>query len=97
MIQRFIYFLCIAFCAVFICSCSISKKLPAGTQLYKGATYTIEKDKSNKTSARSIKKELKRITAPTPNKTILGFPLRVWLWYAVGEPKKQKGFKCDSF
>ena len=93
MIQRFIYFLCIAFCAVFICSCSISKKLPAGTQLYKGAIYTIEKDKSNKTSARSIKKELKRITAPTPNKTILGFPLRVWLWYAVGEPKKQKGFK----
>jgi outer membrane protein insertion porin family len=74
-------------------SCSVRSHLPPGTQLYKGATYTIEKEKENKTSVRSIRQDLKSITSPTPNKTILGFPYRVAFWYFVGEPAKQKGFK----
>jgi hypothetical protein len=61
--------------------------------LYKGAQYEIIKEKENKTSAKSVKRQLKEITSPVPNKTILGFPYRVAVWYAVGEPKKQKGFK----
>ncbi len=78
---------------VLLSGCSIGKKLPPGTYLYKGATYKIEKDSTNKASARSVRRQIKKITTPIPNKTILGFPYRVWVWYLVGEPKKQKGFK----
>ncbi len=76
-----------------IVSCSVGKHLPPGTQLYKGAKYTVEKEKDNKTKIKSIKSQLKGITAPVPNKTILGWPYRVAFWYFIGEPKKQKGFK----
>ena len=56
-----------------ITSCNVGKHLPKGTQLYKGAEYKIEKEKQNKTSVKSIRNQLKDITTPTPNKTILGF------------------------
>jgi outer membrane protein insertion porin family len=74
-------------------SCSVGKHLPPGTYLYKGATYEVVKEEGNKTKAKSIKKQLKPITSPVPNKTIFGWPYRVAFWYAVGEPKKQRGFK----
>jgi outer membrane protein insertion porin family len=74
-------------------SCSVEKHLPPGTQLYKGAEFTIVKDSANKTSEKTIKKQLAAIGAPKPNKKILGFPYRVWLWYAIGEPKKETGLK----
>lgn len=89
--KRIVFFICLL--AAFLTACNIGKKLPQGTYLYKGATYKIEKDSGNTTKARTIRKQLKRITTPIPNKTIFGFPYRVWVWYAVGEPKKEKGFK----
>ncbi len=76
-----------------VSACSIAKKLPQGTYLYKGATYTIVKDSGDKTKIAPLKKQLKKSTTPIPNKTIFGFPYRVWVWYFIGEPKKQKGFK----
>lgn len=74
-------------------SCSIRRHLPPGTQLYKGAAFTVVKDAANKTSEKSIKKQLDLISAPKPNKRILGYPYRVWLWYLIGEPKKETGLK----
>lgn len=76
-----------------LASCSIQKHLPPGTQLYRGAHFDIEKDSLNKTSVRSVRKQLKNISTPVPNATILGFPYRVWFWYLVGEPKKETGFR----
>lgn len=81
------------FLACMAMSCAVRKNLPPGTHLYTGAKYEIVKEKENKTSTRSIKKQLKGITSPVPNKTILGYPYRVGFWYLVGEPKKQKGFR----
>ena len=81
-------------CTLFLMmSCSIQKHLPPGTQLYKGATYTVVKGKDNKTSTRSIVKQLKSISVPAANKTILGFPYRVWFWYRVGEPERTTGLR----
>ncbi|SJZ97140.1 translocation and assembly module lipoprotein TamL [Sediminibacterium ginsengisoli] len=80
-------------CLVMFCACNVSRKLPAGTQLYNGAKYTIEKEDDNKAKTGSVKSQLKKITLPRKNKMILGFPYKVWFWYAIGEPKKQKGFK----
>jgi outer membrane protein insertion porin family len=79
--------------AVCLSSCSIERHLPPGTQLYRGANFTIQKDSLDKTSERSIIKQLKTISAPKPNAAIFGFPYRVWFWYLIGEPKSEKGFK----
>lgn len=88
------YFLCSIFLwAFFTTGCSISKKIPAGSYLYKGASFSITKDEANKIKTGSIKRQLKKITAPIRNKRILGFPYKVWFWYAIGEPKKQKGLR----
>ncbi|MDP1844756.1 MAG: BamA/TamA family outer membrane protein [Sediminibacterium sp.] len=87
------FFYIFSFLILLLSACNIGKKLPKGTYLYKGAIYAIQKDSGNSTNTRSVRKLIKRNTAPIANKTVLGFPYKVWVWYAVGEPKKQKGFK----
>ena len=83
----------ILLCSILSTGCNISKKLPAGSHLYKGASFSITKDKDNKTKTGSLKRQLKKIAVPLPNKRILGYPYKVWFWYAIGEPKKQKGLR----
>lgn len=88
---NFLYLILIG--AILTTGCNISKKLPAGSYLYKGASFSITKDKDNKTKTGSLKRQLKKIAAPLPNKRILGYPYKVWFWYAIGKPKKQKGLR----
>ena len=78
---------------VLMASCSIKNKLPKGAYLYNGAKVTIEKTPDNKNKAKPIRKSLEKIATPVKNKMILGFPYKVAIWYAVGETKKQSGFK----
>jgi outer membrane protein insertion porin family len=77
----------------FITSCSVKNKIPKGTYLYNGAKVKVEKAPDNKNKAKPIRKSLEKISAPKKNKMIFGFPYKVAIWYAVGEPKKQSGFK----
>jgi len=90
--NRFSIFIGLIF-FIFISSCSVKNKLPKGTYLYNGAKVTVEKTADNKNKANPIRKSLKGISAPKKNKMILGYPYKVAIWYTVGEPKKQKGFK----
>jgi len=90
---RIPYYINLVFLFCMVMSCSVRTHIPPGTQLYKGATYEIVKEKENKTSVKSVKRQLKSITSPVANKTILGFPYKVAFWYAIGEPKKQKGLR----
>ncbi len=76
-----------------VCSCSIKNKLPKDTYLYNGAIVSIKKTADNTKKTKSLVKTLQQISTPKKNKMILGYPFKVGLWYAVGEPKKQKGFK----
>ena len=78
---------------VFITSCQIKKHLPEGTFLYNGAKIKVEKVEDFKGAPKPIAKALEKIAAPRKNKMILGFPYKVAWWYAIGEPKKQSGFK----
>lgn len=78
---------------VFITSCSVKNKLPKGAYLYNGAKVTVVKTPDNKSKKKPIGKSLEKIAAPVRNKMILGFPYKVAIWYAVGETKKQSGFK----
>lgn len=80
-------------CFLFFTSCEIKKHLPAGTLLYGGAQVKVEKIADFKGKTKPIVKKLESIAAPRKNKMLLGFPYKVALWYAIGEPKKQAGFK----
>src|ERR1700761_6278483 len=74
--------------------CSVRKYLPPGEKLYRGATVKVKKEKGVKASAGSLKKQLASAARPTPNKFLLGQPYKVWWWYVIGQPKKEKGLKA---
>ncbi len=83
------------FCTMLlISSCSVRRFLPAGERLYKGSTIKIEKDSATSTSIKSLKKTIKLAVSPKANKFFLGQPYKVWWWYKIGEPKKEKGLKA---
>ncbi len=78
---------------LFITSCQIKKHLPEGTLLYGGAKIKVEKIEDFKGKTKPIRKALEVIATPRKNKMILGFPYKVAMWYAIGEPKRQTGLK----
>ena len=75
-------------------SCSVQKYLPQGERLYKGATVKVTKNKETATSAKSLKKTIALAASPKPNKFLLGQPYKVWFYYKIGEPKREKGLKA---
>lgn len=94
MISKYFYIFLFAISAIWLSGCSVSKKLPAGESLYKGAEVKINADSSmSKKEAASVKSQLETIVRPKPNNAILGFPYKVWLYYLFGEPTKETGFK----
>lgn len=78
---------------ILVSACSVRKKLPPGETLYNGSKVLVTKDSGFKVSTKSIRKQMEKITVPYKNKMILGWPYKVWFWYAIGETKKQTGFK----
>ena len=75
-------------------SCSVRRYLPAGERIYKGASAVVTKNPEEKAKVRSLKKQILLAAKPTPNKFLLGQPYKVWWWYKIGEPKREKGFKA---
>lgn len=75
-------------------SCNVSRHLPPGEKLYRGAIVKVQKEKDVKQSAKTLQKQLKVATRPAPNKYLLGQPYKVWWWYFIGEPKRPKGIKA---
>ena len=79
---------------VFISSCSVQKYLPEGERLYKGATIKVTKDPAVTQRSKALKTLMQSAVSPRPNKYFLGQPWKVWWWYKIGEPKREKGFKA---
>jgi outer membrane protein insertion porin family len=78
-------------------SCGVSRFLPEGEKLYKGATINVKKNTETKTSSKALKKQLKQAVTPQRNKFLLGQPYKVWWWYVIGEPGPKnngKGLKA---
>ena len=75
-------------------SCSVQRFLPPGERLYKGTTIKIEKDTATKGTVKSLKKTIELAASPKPNKFLFGQPYKVWFWYVIGEPKREKGLKA---
>lgn len=88
--KRIVYF----FLLVLFSSCSVQKFLPEGERLYKGAEIKVTKDTAVKQSSKALKSLMKSAVSPRPNKFLLGQPWKVWWWYTIGEPKREKGFKA---
>lgn len=86
--------LCYIAMVVLFSSCSVQKFLPEGERLYKGAEVKVTKDTAVKQSSKELKALIKSAVSPRPNKYFLGQPWKVWWWYKIGEPKREKGFKA---
>jgi hypothetical protein len=74
-------------------SCSVKRHLPAGEKLYYGAEIKINKLPGVKSKTIEIGNSLEKYATPKRNRLFLGQPYRVWWWYKIGQPKKDKGFK----
>ena len=79
---------------IFFSACSVQKYLPEGERLYKGASVKVTKDPGVKQKTKALKSLMKSAISPKPNKFLLGQPWKVWWWYKIGEPKREKGFKA---
>ena len=91
MFKKYIWLL---LCAL-LSSCSISKRLPAGQKIYGGSTIKLDRDPKHIPYAGipELKEELEATVLPRKNSFIFGFPYRVWVYLAVGEPTKEKGLR----
>lgn len=75
-------------------SCSISKYIPEGEVLLIENELKIRKDTLADVKLHSgLSTELEDILRPVPNKKIFKYPYKVWFYYVIGEPKKEKGFR----
>jgi outer membrane protein assembly factor BamA len=77
-----------------VTSCGVRRYLPEGEKLYRGATIHVKKNPETKEKTRQLRKLIKMAAKPVPNKFLLGKPYKVWWWYVIGEPKREKGFKA---
>lgn len=86
----------------FICSltllvsaCNVGKYLPEKERLYSGTEIEmLPFDGVSKGDRKALKSELAGLARPKPNSQIFGFPYRVWLYYVIGEPKRDSSFRA---
>ncbi|MCF0053684.1 outer membrane protein assembly factor [Dyadobacter sp. LJ53] len=78
---------------VTLSSCSVNKYIPEGQSLYVGSKVKVQADSITKPNVSGLASELEAIVKPPPNKTLLGFPWKVWWWYFIGEPKDEGGLR----
>lgn len=74
-------------------SCGVNRYLPPGERLYNGATIKVDKAPELKLKTGAIQNKLSTLATPKRNKRLFGGPYKVWWWYVIGQPKKEKGFK----
>lgn len=86
-----IYFLVVV---IVMSSCVVSRYLPEGERLYRGATIKIEKQGNIGASSHLLNKQLRLAARPGSNKFALGQPYKVWWWFVLGEPKNKKGIRA---
>ncbi len=73
--------------------CSVSKYVPAGESLYVGGSVEVVPDSAARKQVSGLESQLEGMLRPAPNATLFGFPYKVWLYYWIGTPRKEKGFR----
>lgn len=74
-------------------SCSNTKFLKEGQQLYTGAEIVIENDTLSKKKKSALKDALKENLTPKPNASFLGLKPKLYAYNVTKEPKKEKGLR----
>lgn len=74
-------------------SCGVNRYIPAGEKLYYGADINVSKAPQVKEKTIEIRNTLAKYATPKRNKLLFGQPYRLWWWYKIGQPKKEKGFR----
>jgi outer membrane protein assembly factor BamA len=72
-----------------LCACNNTKYLPKGESLYVGADINVKSAEMRKGQRKAIKNQLRTLTRPRPNLSILGLRPKLWLWNIGGNPKKK--------
>ncbi len=89
LIWKITIFGCLAF---FLASCSSTKGLEKGQQLYMGATIHLRNMvDSSPVRNTALEQELEALLRPQPNGAVLGMPVKLWI-YNWGGPPSKKGF-----
>ncbi len=74
--------------------CNISRHIPEGEVMLVGNTLRVKTDTAVRVNPHSgLETELEGLLRPVANRTLFKFPYRVWLYYLMGEPKKERGFR----
>ncbi|WP_229238842.1 BamA/TamA family outer membrane protein [Dyadobacter sp. Leaf189] len=79
-------------CAL-LTGCSVNKYVPEGQSLYVGSKVVARPDSISRPNISGVASQLEGIIKPPPNKTLFGFPWKVWFYYWIGEPKDEGGLK----
>jgi outer membrane protein assembly factor BamA len=79
--------------ALLATGCSVSRYVPANESLYVGGHVEVIPDSAAQSQVGNLDDELEGLLRPNPNATLFGFPYKVWLYYFIGEPRREKGFR----
>lgn len=77
--------------AMIISSCSNTKFLQGGQQLYTGAKIIVKNDTLSKKEKSNLKEALQEQLRPKPNSSFLGLRPKLYIYNITKEPKKEKG------
>lgn len=78
---------------IFLGGCSVNKYVPEGQSIYVGNKVNVKPDSISKPKVSGLSSELEGLIKPPPNKTLFGFPYKVWFYYWIGEPKDEGGLR----
>lgn len=78
---------------IFLGSCSVNKYVPQGQSIYVGNKVNVQPDSISKPNVSGLSDQLEELIKPPANKTIFGFPWKVWFYYWIGEPKDEGGLR----
>ncbi len=76
-----------------VSSCSNTKYLQDGQNLYIKGNVAIENDSLPSRISEPLEESLEGILRPKPNASILGLRPKLYIYNAAGEPKKNKGLR----
>lgn len=78
---------------IFLGSCSVNRYVPEGQSIYVGNKVNVQADTLSKPNVSGLSSQLEGLIKPPPNKTLFGFPWKVWFYYWIGEPKDEGGLR----
>lgn len=78
---------------IFLGGCSVNRYVPEGQSIYVGNKVNVQPDSISKPNVSGVADQLEELIKPPANKTIFGFPWKVWFYYWIGEPKDEGGLR----